>query len=212
QWNTHHFKGGPTMRRIAQLSLISSLLSCASFLVAAEKPAPTGRMVSIELVIAQFPDGQKDLDLAQESGDKLLTRVKELEKQGQFTRMTRMRLSTLDQNQAMLQLGERAPVASGRTRAAFGGRGGQGGVAGAPVVNTTYTIENVGTMIGVTPQVEDDGSVSLNMQIEKTHLIPPPAAGDVAAGEPAEVPPSRTATLTTRSTVRVRSGQTTLVG
>ena len=201
------------MRHFASLFLLLALL-CPVRLVAAEaKLASTGRMVSIEVVIAQFAEGKKDVDFNLDSGDKLAARIAELEKQGQISQLTRMRLTTLDQNPAQLQFGQRTPVATGRTRArGFARQGGGANPAegGGPVVSTSYTIENVGTLIGVTPHVEEDDTVSLKLELEKSH-IEPAAAGEPGA-DATDVPPARTATLQSRSTVRLRSGQTAVVG
>ena len=56
----------------------------------------------------------------------------------------------------------------------------------------------------------EHGTVSLKLDLKKSH-IEPPVAGEAGA-DATDVPPSRTATLHLRSTVRLRSGQTAVVG
>ena len=199
------------MRHFAFLISLSAILCPVCLLAGEEKPASTGRMVSVEVVIAQLADGKNEAGLNLYSGDKIAARIAELDKQGQISQLTRMRVSTLDQQQAHLQFGQRTPVATGRTRAGGFRRGADGNpAAGGQAVSTSYTLENVGTMIGVTPHVEEDGTVSLKLELTKSQ-IEPAAAGEAGA-DATDVPPSRTATLQSRSTVRLRSGQTAVVG
>src|SRR4051812_20246937 len=79
-------------------------------------------IVSIEVLVADFTQPEKGGD---EDDKAIVTRIRELEKQGKLSRVTRLQMSTLSEQIAMAQFGERAAMATGRT--SFGG--GRGGAA-----------------------------------------------------------------------------------
>ena len=102
------------MRHSALPLVLMGLLSSSHLFAADEKPASSGRMVSVEIVIVQF-DKKNDVDLNLDSDDKITARLAELEKQGQISQLTRLRLSTLEQQSAELFFIQRVGLATSRT-------------------------------------------------------------------------------------------------
>jgi type II secretory pathway component GspD/PulD (secretin) len=67
----------------------------------------------------------------------------------------------------------------------------------------------VGTIVGLTPDVSDDGAIVLELDVEKSHVHDCPTRGDADQGR---VFPPRTVTATCQTTVRVPRGKTVIVG
>lgn len=178
--------------------------------VADEKSS--ARTASIEVVIAEYTTpGKADPVAGLGASDKSAAeRLKQLATQGQLGVVTQVQLSSLSEQEASLQVGETVPVATGRTfgggrGGGAGGAGGGGAGGGFPVV-TNYTMVNVGTLIRVTPEIETDGSVLVDLAVERSRLATKPKPEGAAEGEP-----TRTVSVTAKSTVRAPPGQTVLV-
>ncbi len=158
---------------------------------AAPQPQRAGRLVSVEVVIADVTGGE-DRPLTAE-------RLAELEKGGQVTSLSRLRLSALENQPAVVQFGERVSLVTGRT--SLGGRGAQDMMAQ----------ENLGTMVSVTARVEDDQSIVMEFQAEQTRFAPAAARAEGDNIErPAELP--RTAKITAQSTLRIEPGKSVVAG
>jgi type II secretory pathway component GspD/PulD (secretin) len=171
----------------------------------AQEPSSGGQMVTVEVTIAEFtPEGrQAALDLGEVVDIK--ARLAELEQQGQVKVFTRAHLTTLDGSKAMIQIGEQTAVATGQQ---FTGRRGEGG---GPAFNTSYSMQQTGTMFQVRPRVEADGSVVLEFSAEKSRIVQVPQTATEEGQEQAFQPP-KTTTMTSQTTLRIPPGQTVLVG
>ncbi len=128
----------------------------------------------------------------------------ELEKQGQLDRVLRVRLSSVEQNRAMVQFGERVPVATGRSVGGFG-RG--GAAADGRPVSISYSLENIGTLISATTRVEDSGTVVADLQVERSQMA---AIARPAEDVPDAVGRQKTVSLTSQTTLRLKPGEPTL--
>jgi len=166
------------------------------------------KMVEIEVLIVgtKSPDGHRDdridFDIATER-EKTVARVLELEKQGKLDVVTRIRLTTLDEQAAFIRVGERRPVVTARN---YSGRAG----GATRAAGSSYTYENVGTILGMTPRVVDD-DVALELDIEKSRLAESQTAAGGQKDDDAVLPP-RVDTSSCQATIRVASGETVLVG
>lgn len=208
------------MRTLSVLFTLA-LLSLASTLLMADEgkrqPAASG-VVTIEVLIA-------DVTAAAMEGDgddqAVVAHIRELEKQGKLSRVTRIRLTTLSEQVALAQFGERAPLATGR--ASFSGRGGGGPGGGFPggEGSTSYTYQNIGTMVEFIPRV-DGGQVVMECKVEQSRLVPRKSAATATVSngvgnQPAVERPERSfepdgiETITARSVVQVKSGDTALL-
>ena len=80
-----------------------------------------------------------------------------------------------------------------------------------PATQESISMEHLGTLIQVTSRVEDDDSILMELQAEISRLTPNPVRADAENAEaPAELP--RTATITTKSTLRIPAGKTVVAG
>jgi type II secretory pathway component GspD/PulD (secretin) len=198
---------GAVAMRTAAFSL--GLVVCWIAAAAADEPrVSSGRMVSLEVVIAHRGEGGGDqaaIDVT--DGEKALASIAELEAAGELAAVFRVRLATVDLQPAMIQVGERRPVATGQMVPFGGRRGGEGGAA--PALMRSYSTEQVGTLISGTPLVQPDGAVLVELNVEQTRLLPPPPT---AEGEDAAAVPHRVATMMSKSTIRLPDGAPVLLG
>jgi type II secretory pathway component GspD/PulD (secretin) len=169
--------------------------------------------VTIEVLIADLRHGDSAKDVAGDLSGDPKARIQELEKAGKLDSLTRVQLTTVEDQKASLHVGQRAAriVGSQRIGGGFGG-GGIGGGGGVGQVNN-ITFENVGLMLGVTPQVRRDGLVVMSINIERSQLGPAeegPVISKLADGE--AIRAATTDTLTTQTTISARSGQSVVVG
>jgi type II secretory pathway component GspD/PulD (secretin) len=157
------------------------------------------QVVSIDVVIAErvVRDGDPPIDLSADDSS-IVGSVQDLEKQGKLDVLFRARLSTLDQQPTSLHMGEQRPVAAGST---FGG--GRGGAGGRPT--TSYTYREIGTIIAVTPRITPNNVVVMDLNIERSRLVPAPPGDD-----PEGFVPSSVSTMTTNTTLSVPNGKTVI--
>jgi len=199
------------MKRVICGLAVAWWLAVVGGVVAQAPPAPTGRVVSIEVTIAELgpPPAGEQIDLA--TGDAALVRIGEWEAKGVLAALTRIRLTTLDQQVAMVHFGERVPRVTSRTRtgARAGREDGPGFPAGA--FSSAFTLENVGALVNAVPRVDVDGAVLVELQIEKSRVAAA-AAAPSDSGPTGDFVPPRVVTISTNSTVRIPPGQATIVG
>jgi hypothetical protein len=164
-----------------------------------EKLPVAGKSVSIEVLIAHVSQGGADAPAPTRE------QILELDKQGKVASLTRVQLTTLDLQTAMVQFGERTGVVAGRTSVPSGPN------SSGRFANIVQTVE-MGTIVEATPRVEDDGSVVLLLKIEQSRLIPAPdqAGGDKT--EPSAFIPPKTVTSQCKNTLRVPAGKWIAIG
>lgn len=186
----------------AVLGVIAIGLAIGSRLtIAAAEPEPhaqqSPRTITLEIVIGKTQDSITPEQAAQLSGpsEKVAAFVGELESSGRISVIDRIRLTTLENQKALVQAGKNAPVATGQT---FESRSGPR--------QTSYLRENVGTLISVVARADGD-AVMAELEIEKSQLEQ--RAGDSAPGDPF-VPPAKEI-MQSRANVRIGNGTTLLV-
>jgi hypothetical protein len=202
------------MRRLLTcLSVLSVSLACG-FTTAQDAKDSDDRVISIEVLIADLVITDKEAK--DEPADAVLNRIRESEKQGKPSRVTRLRLTSLSNQVAMAQYGERAAVATGR--ASFGGIRGGDRPGGGGDIGTSFTYQNVGTMVQVTPRADGD-KVTMDCSVEQSRLVPKgggprptgPRSPDAGPIAPEPFQPESIETITAKSTVQMKSGQTILL-
>ena len=159
---------------------------------AAPEPQRAGRLVSVEVVIADV--------LGDDAAEMTAERLAELEKAGQVASLSRLRLSALENVPSVVQFGERVAVVTGRSNFG-GGRGSQ----------EMVSQENLGTVVSVTARVEPDQSVVMELSAEVTRLAPTPARAEGDNAERATEYP-KTTTLMAKSTLRIPPGKAVVAG
>jgi hypothetical protein len=171
-----------------------------------DKAKPDRVMVAIDVLIADVVGEKDDADRSDKA---VIERIQSLEKQNKLSRQTRVRLATLNEQQASVQFGERAPLAVARTVRGGGGFAGAApGGGGGPPEQTSFTYQNMGTLVHLTPRVEKEG-IALDCKVELSRLAPrKPTPTDKPEGsfEPASIE-----TITANSTVQGRSGEAVLL-
>ena len=158
------------------------------------------RAMIIDVQIVEIkPDGkhERPLDMFGAAND-VAARVQELESAGKIDLIDRFRLTTIENQKALVQLGRTAAVVTGR---AFGGRGGP--------VRDSYQQQQFGTLVSAIGKL-DGNAVILELTIEKSQLERRDAADELQPG--ADIAPPATQTLTSQATVRIANGATVLVG
>jgi Bacterial type II and III secretion system protein len=163
-------------------------------------PPTAGKMVTFEIIIA---DVNEPLDSPTPA------KIFDLEKSGKLNRLARIQLASLEQQSARVQFGEIAPRVVGRTNTGRGGFGGPGG--GPPGVQSTpiYNDINLGTVVQVTARVEDDQSIVTQLMVEQSGIA---GGADAGAFDPnSNDPPKGIQTLTSQSTVRLKSGEPQII-
>ena len=173
----------------------------------ASQPLPTkpGKMLTFEVLIA---------DLAEPIDAPTAVNVLDLEKAGKLNSTSRMQLTSLENEPAVVQFGQltqRVTGYSSRGLPAFG-RGGPpgGGVAApAPQVTPIYNNTNVGTVVQITARIHDDGSIVAQLYVERSGLaggLQPPADPNVAT-----IPQSIDRMLS-ESTLHLKPGEPQILG
>jgi type II secretory pathway component GspD/PulD (secretin) len=155
------------------------------------------RVVSLEVTILELSGDVKVADVENLDMEKLLQAVRST---GVFQHLTRVKLSTLELQKAIVQFGETQMVTSGRAQ--MFGRSSAG-----PRVATSYRAEETGTLVSATPRITENGDILIELQIEKSRLKPAPAA---ESDDETPTPPPK-ATLTLETTVKVSDGQSMLI-
>lgn len=205
-------------RSMTQLMVLSIGLACGMANAQEARPEAANRLIAIEVLVADLVIPDKEAK--EEPADAVVNRIRESEKQGKLSRVTRLRLTTLSEQQAMAQYGERAPLATGRSMFGGGRGGGERAAAllggGGGEVATSFTYQNVGTMVQITPRADGD-KVIMECSFEQSRLVPkaasprPTAPGGGDAPAAASFVPDSIETITARSTVQMKSGQTVLL-
>ena len=175
--------------RVVTGLLVAWGLGLTSAAAADEKPPEPGPMVTVEVAIAEF-SGEAAEPGEGESAEALVSRIRELEKEGKVDSVTRVRLAALEEQTATVQQGETPWVATGR--ASFG-RGGNS--------QSVFSRESIGLVVSATTRIADEGWILVEVSVERSRLGP---QREVKGEEP----PRGTETLTLRSTVRVPDGGT----
>ncbi|MBN2475298.1 MAG: hypothetical protein JXB62_11855 [Pirellulales bacterium] len=124
----------------------------------------------------------------------------ELKKHGELRVLAQPELLVADNQPAHLQLGGRVPRITGAQESARGR------------VNQV-SLENVGTILGVTGRVTENDRVMLEIDLERSHLGPEEEGTPlVSPKDDPVVRASEVKTLTLQTTVSLRSGRTVLLG
>jgi type II secretory pathway component GspD/PulD (secretin) len=166
-------------------------LFLAGTAAAQEAPPPAGQLVAINVLLADA------VGPAADGAEITAAKIVELDKQGKLSSASRISLSLLENLPASAQFGENAPLVTGRQEGGFPGGG----------RSSMYSMQNLGTTVQATARVEQDGKILVELTVERSRLAPAkPAEGDAAPE------PRRIIHQNTRTSVRVASGSSVLVG
>ena len=113
-------------------------------------------------------------------------------------------LLTLDNKEASIEIGETVPFPTGGFLGGLGGASGASGLGGFPSVS--FTREDVGIILRITPQVNDSGYVTMDVYQEISEAKEGSTADTLASGGPT------TTKRSAETTVSVLSNQTIVIG
>jgi type II secretory pathway component GspD/PulD (secretin) len=119
------------------------------------------------------------------------TEVLDMERRGKLVSNARVRLLSLENQPAFAQFGEMAARVVGRTTT---------GLAVTPIYNSV----NVGTMLQATSRVEPDGTLLVQVSLEKSALVRSQDA-------PERREPEAVTRMHTQSTIRLKPGEPTVL-
>jgi len=163
------------------------------------KSAP--QMVETELLIAETSrvavseNGELNLSAP---ADKLRASVLELQKQGKLDAVARVRLASLENVLALIQVGQTTAFVEGAS----------------PTPNSTavnVTERETGLVVGVTASRQADRQISVTLEVQHTRFVPRPPA-DAKTKDASFVLPPHTATASLSTTVLIPDGQMVVVG
>ncbi len=181
------------MRCVMGLVAAWSMLAAAATGWADEPRA--GQVISLDVLVADVAGA------ALGEGEVTAAKVLELASQGKLDAAARITTTVLENTRAVVNFAESVPVESGRT---FGptDRGGRG--------IASYSMQNHGTTIQTTARVEQDGTIVLELQAERSRLVTNRPAGEEAGA--ANFAATKTTQARVNTTTRVASGKAAIVG
>jgi type II secretory pathway component GspD/PulD (secretin) len=161
-------------------------------------------MDSIEVAIGDAPlDETRPAGAkppAKAAAGKAASQLHQIEKPKNMEIAVRARLMTMDNQPAFLHVGRREPRVTGTT------------VSQSGTVNQVQ-LENVGTILGVTPRIAPDGTVAMEIDVEDSCLGPPQEGTPVITpkeGQAARTP--NIETMTAQTSLQISDGQTVVLG
>jgi type II secretory pathway component GspD/PulD (secretin) len=163
--------------------------------LAVETAAGTGRVVTLDVLVA---------DLSEKLESPTAAAILEREKAGKLAGKMAVKLAALENQTARVQFGETVARATGRTIRAEGGFRG-GGVA-------SYSDVQVGTVVQAIARIEDDGSIVVDLKIERSGLASSGRGTGAGGAEGQEQLPQSVGQLSLATTVKVKAGEPTIVG
>jgi type II secretion system protein D len=113
--------------------------------------------------------------------------------------LSRPQVTTLDNQSAFVQVGQRVPYASGTNNSVNG-------------FSTQTQLINVGLLLGVTPRISPDGLVVMEVDAEKSDLSPEQGIAIGVGPDGTAITQPIINTTLAQTTVSARSGQTIILG
>ena len=165
--------------------------------------ARSGKPIDFEVVLIDRTAGEL---IHEKNKNPTAAQLLELEKQGKLSSVQRLKLVTLENVEARLQLGEESPLVTGRTRTGRDGGGFPGGFQGAETVSYT----SLGTLVTITANI-DEGKVAAALTFQRTSLMPQKPAEKVEGQEAVSTNYPRKGMTTITTSVRLTPGEPTVV-
>jgi type II secretory pathway component GspD/PulD (secretin) len=149
------------------------------------------RRIEIRLLLVEVRDS--DVKFEEGAFDDYAAELEQLQASGAATIVSRMRLTTLENQVAQVQMGATRPSVTGRVF----DRGGRG--------SNSYVMNDEGTLLSVIPRASGDGTIVMELNIEQTRIED---AEQTSADDAEDVVPSTRSTAVINSTVSVKDGET----
>jgi len=135
------------------------------------------------------------------SSDALSILIRALQQDQRLQILSRPQITTLDNQPAFVQVGQRVPFVTGTNVTGFGG------------TSSSVSLLDVGIILGVTPRVTPDGLIVMEIDATNSELGPVAEGIPIAVGAGGEVIQQPILQSTTaQTTISARSGQTVVIG
>ncbi len=209
------------MTRFLSMFAFIALLAGPVLAQEAEKPAAAQpspgipAIVEVEVLLAEWTvaDNEKS-DLSGDAQD-VAQRIAALEERGKLTVSQRMRITTVSDNESMVQVGEQRPRVVGVSAGGWGGRGGAAGAAGAgggAGLVSSINYHNVGTLLRVKPSVRAENTILMEVTLERTDVATHPNSPVLAEPPMGEkIRAESTTTIQLQSTLRLVPDKTVVL-
>ncbi len=112
----------------------------------------------------------------------------------------RVRLVTLDNQPALVRMGSRVPRVTGTSLSSVGGE------------TRSTTLDNVGLLVGITPRIDPDGAVVMQIDVEQDQLGPENEGIPISAAGGNVLRSPRIDGASVQTTVRIANGQPLVLG
>lgn len=194
-------KGEAAKRVIDKTKFIAAFAQGA----AGQGEPQSSKQITFEIILIDRAAAELD---GENSKTPTAEQLLQLEKQSKLASVQRLKLSTLENIEARLQLGEDSPLVTGRTRGGRDSPGfGGGGFQGSESVSYT----SLGTLVTITARVEADGKVVAALNLSRSSLAPTKPAEKVEGQEAVSMTYPRKVLSTITTTTRITPGQTTVI-
>lgn len=169
---------------------------------AAPKPKSTGEIITIKLLIAEIPEkaegqeGAEPLDLSK-PGEQVLAQVEALVKQRRARRIQRIEIATVEGHTAQVVFAEIVPALTAIL------------AAGPGKLTPHHTLQDVGTIVSVTPRLAGDDQIALELTLTSSRLQPPEIP--MLEKDLRNFRPAGTTNSMIQTTMRVSAGKPTVL-
>jgi len=157
---------------------------------------PASVFVEVVIVTVESVKAPPRIPIRGDGGTMADELIDALSNQGHLQVLARAQLTALHNQSASLHIGDRKPRVVNVRESSAG-------------LTRSVELENVGLVLGVTPRISPDGSVAMELDLERSNLAVPDdgVALSSDADRAAEI-----TTLSLRTTVYVQSGRTVVLG
>jgi type II secretory pathway component GspD/PulD (secretin) len=153
------------------------------------------RQVELRLLVAELPGGSDATPRFDADFEVAVAEVLKLQADGDAAMLKRIQLTSLEGKSSTVQVGQTQATVAGQT---FGPGGRQ---------QRSYQMENVGTIVEVTPRIATDGRVLVDLSFEMSRL----ARSKPDDENPEDIAPPAHVTATLKSSLALPNGQTVTV-
>lgn len=158
------------------------------------------RLLRVEVVVAEVRGGDAAKQLAADATADPKAVIQRLDSSGKLDGLARVQLTTLDGQKASFQVDQRVGRIISTQRTPMG------------QINN-LTVENVGMVLGLVTRIRGDGTILIDVDLDRSQLGPAdegPVIAKPTDGEPIRSP--GTEHFMVHSTIAARSGQSVAVG
>jgi len=149
------------------------------------------RQIEVRLLLVDVRDA--DVTFADGAFEDYMAQLNTLQADGAATIVNRVRLTTLENQPAQVQIGATKPTTSGAVLGPNGRR------------NNTYIMSDEGTQIEAVPRASGDGTIVMELRVEQTRIAD---AAQPSGDDATDITPSSRSTAVLSTTVSVQNGET----